>query len=120
MILPRDFVRRCATSYPDKVAFVDGAIRRTWGQMHERSDRLASALQAIGIGKGDVVAILAHDHVEVLEHWFACIKIGAVRVGVNWRYAPREMLHLIHDCAAKVLIVQDNCLPLLGLSLIHI
>ncbi|MFZ5493000.1 MAG: class I adenylate-forming enzyme family protein [Pseudomonadota bacterium] len=114
MILPRDFVRRCAASYPDKVAFVDGGLRRTWGQMHERSDRLAAALQAIGIGKGDVVAILAHDHVEAIEHWFACLKIGAVRVGVNWRYAPREMLHLIHDCAAKVLIIQDNCLPLLG------
>ncbi len=114
MILPRDFVRRCAASYPDKVGFVDGTIRRTWGEVHERSDRLGAALQAMGIGKGDVVAILAHDHVEVLEHWFACLKIGAVRVGVNWRYAAREMLHLIKDCDARALIIQGNCVPLLA------
>lgn len=117
MVLLRDLLRRCAYSYADKVAYIDGDKRRTWSQMHERSDRFACALQAMGVGKGDMVAILAHDHVEVVEHFFGCMKIGAVRVGINWRYAPREMLHLIRDCDAKIILIQSNCLPLIVDSL---
>ena len=113
MLLPRDFIRRCAASYPDKAAFVDGDRIASWGAMHERSGRLAGALQAMGVAKGDVVAILSHDHLEVVEHWFACMKLGAVRVGINWRYAPREILHLIRDAGARILFVQANCVALL-------
>ncbi len=114
MRLPRDFIRSTAIGFGDKTAFVDGDLRRSFAELDQRSDRLGSALQAMGIGKGDVVAILAHDIVEVIEHFYACAKIGAVRVGINWRYAPREMVHLVNDCQPKVVIIQDNCLPLLG------
>lgn len=113
MILPRDFIYRCAIAYGDKVALVDGDCRRTWYELNERSDRLACALQDLGVKKGDTVAIFAFDHVEVIEHWFACMKIGAVRVGINWRYAPREMLHLLQDSQAQVVFVEADCLPLL-------
>ena len=112
-MLPRDFIRRCAASHPDKAAFIDAERTATWGDMHQRSDCLAGALQAMGTNKGDVVAVLSHDHLEVVEHWFACMKLGAVRVGINWRYAPREMLHLIRDSGARILLVQANCVPLL-------
>lgn len=111
MLLPRDFVSRCVRSFPEKVAYIDGERSFTWRQTNERSDRLASGLQRLGIGKGDVVAILAHDHVEMAEHWYACSKIGALRTGINWRYAPREMLHIIRDSGAKAVIVQANCVP---------
>ncbi len=114
MLLPRDFIRSAAVSFGTKTAFVDGDIRRSFAELDQRSDRLASALQQLGVGKGAVVAILAHDIVEVIEHFYACLKIGAVRVGINWRYAPREMLHLINDCQPKVVVVQHSCLALLG------
>lgn len=113
MMLPRDFISRCARSFPEKVAYIDGGRMRTWREMHERSDRLAAALQSLGVGKGDVVAMLGHDRIEVFEHFFACMKIGALRTGVNWRYSEREMLHILDDCDAKVLIVHDECVPLL-------
>jgi acyl-CoA synthetase (AMP-forming)/AMP-acid ligase II len=114
--LPRDLVRHCAKSYPRKLAYVDGASgrTRTWEEMHQRSDRLAAALAALGIGKGDTVCILAHDIVEVVEHFFACLKLGAWRVGINWRFSPAQMLHVIRDSGARVILVQENCLPLLG------
>jgi acyl-CoA synthetase (AMP-forming)/AMP-acid ligase II len=89
MILPRDLLRRAGAALADRTAFIDGARRRSWGEMDQRSSRLATALQRHGIGKGDVCAVLAHERIEVLEHWFACLKLGALRVGINWRYAPR-------------------------------
>ncbi len=113
-MLPRDLLRRCAISHGDRVALIENERRVTWKQVNQRTDALAAALQAHGIGKGDVVAMLARDHIEVVELWFACLKIGAVRVGINWRYAPREMLHLVSDSGAKMVFVQADCLPLLG------
>lgn len=113
-ILPRDQLRRCAVSYPDKIALIENDRQLTWHQVNQRTDALAAGLQKLGVGRGDVVAMLAKDHLEVIEFWFACLKIGAVRVGINWRYAPREMLHLISDSAAKLVFIQAECLELLG------
>jgi acyl-CoA synthetase (AMP-forming)/AMP-acid ligase II len=110
----RDFLASAARVYPGKIAYVDGSRRRTWAEIDERAGRLATALQRLGIGKGDTVAILAHDHVEMVEHWHACAKIGAVRVGINWRYAAPSMLHILRDSGAKALIVQDRCEPSLA------
>jgi len=114
MLLARDLIVRNAASYPEKTAFIDGHSTRTWAEMHDRSDRWASSLQQLGITKGDVVAILAYDRIELIEHFFACMKSGAVRTGINWRYAPREMLHLIRDSNAKVIVVQAPLVPLLA------
>lgn len=113
MMLPRDFISRCARSFPRKVAYIDGDRKRTWREMDERSGRLAAALRSLGVGKGDVVAMLGHDRVEVFEHFFACMKTGALRTGINWRYSEREMLHILRDCGAKVLIVHAEAAHLL-------
>jgi acyl-CoA synthetase (AMP-forming)/AMP-acid ligase II len=111
--LPRDFTVRCARAYPAKTAYVDGDRSLTWGELHERSDRLAGALQALGVRKGDVVALLAHDHMELVEHWHACLKLGALRTAINYRYAPREIAHILSDSNARVLLVEDDLIPVL-------
>ena len=113
-ILPRDLLRRCAVSHGDKTALIEGQRQRSWAEVERRTNALAAGLQAIGVQKGDVVAMLAKDHLEVIELWFACLKIGAIRVGINWRYAPREMLHLIGDSNAKVVFIESACIELLG------
>lgn len=110
-MLPRDFLRRCAAAFPDRTALIDGDRQPTWRQLYERSGRLARALQGLGLGKGQASALLGHDHIEVIEHLHACAQIGALRVGVNWRYAEREILHLIRNCDAHVLLVQASCVP---------
>lgn len=108
-MLLRDYIRRAANSYGDKTAFIDGDIRRDWRTVDERSARFGAALQKLGVRKGDVVCILAHEHLEVIEHFLACAKIGAIRVGINWRYSPREQEHIIRDSSAKAVLVQANC-----------
>jgi acyl-CoA synthetase (AMP-forming)/AMP-acid ligase II len=87
----RDLVRRLATVVPDKTAYVDPARAVTWGEVHERSDRLAAALGQLGLSKGARSAIISYETVDVMEHWIACAKAGIARTGINWRYARREM-----------------------------
>lgn len=113
-LLPRDMVAHCARSFPGKPAYVDGASERvrTWREMDERSNALAAALQGLGIGATDVVCVLAHDIVEVVEHHFACLKLGAWRVGINWRFSPVQMLHVIRDSEAKAVLIQNDCVTL--------
>jgi len=110
----RDFIPRCASSYPDKTAFIHRDTHRTWTDMHRRSSRLGAALQSLGIRKGDVTGILSMNRIELAEHWFACLKTGIVRAGVNWRYSTREMLHTIRDCDLKALIIAADRVPQLA------
>lgn len=88
--LPRDQIARCGHHYPRHPAYVAGDVSRSWGEMDARSDRIAAALQALGTRRGDAVGMLAGEFVEVYEHFFGCLKIGAIRVGINRRLAVRE------------------------------
>mgnify|MGYP003145160903 FL=1 len=108
-MLPRDLLTRCARNFPNKIAYYCGDRSATWSQMDQRADQLASGLQQLGIGQGETVAILTHETIEVYEHFFACMKIGAVRVSLNWRYAAEEMRHVLKDSNAKAVIVQARC-----------
>lgn len=108
-MLLRDLIPRCAVKFRDDIAFVDNSARRTWAEMHERSSRLAAALQNLGLMKGQTSAILSRNRLELAEHWFACLKTGAVRAGINFRYSADQMLYAIHDCDARVLLVDSSC-----------
>lgn len=108
-MLPRDLLVRCAQNFPNKVAYHCGDRSATWSQMNRRADQLTAALQQLGVGQGDTIAILTHETIEVYEHFFACMKMGAVRVGLNWRYAAEEMRHVLKDSNARAVIVQASC-----------
>ncbi len=98
--------RHNARNYPSKTAYVDGDRRIDWARLNERACRLAQFLLAAGVGRGDRVASISCDCIELVEVVVACAKIGAVRVGVNHRYAPREIEHILDDSGARVVFVQ--------------
>jgi acyl-CoA synthetase (AMP-forming)/AMP-acid ligase II len=114
MAFPRDLVKAASRNYPSKTAFICGDRRATWAQMDQRSDRLANALQGLGLKKGDAVATLSQERIEVHEHFYACMKTGAIRIGVNPRYVWREIEHVLRDSRTRFLFVEDRCLPLIG------
>lgn len=111
-MLVRDYLDGNAACWPERLAYVSRSGRFTWAATADRVRRLASALQHLGVKKGDVVATLSLDTQEVVEAWFASCTIGAVRTGVNYRYAPREIAHIVNDAGVRVLIVQDEFEPL--------
>lgn len=108
-MLLRDYIGRCAATYPAEVAYVTGAVQRTWSETHARTDHLAGALQQLGLAKGDSVGILSHNRIEIAEHWLSCLKAGMVRCGINWRYSAREILHAIRDSDCRAIIIQSEC-----------
>jgi acyl-CoA synthetase (AMP-forming)/AMP-acid ligase II len=107
-MLLRGYLRGQAVARPDHIAYIAGSERRTWAEVWERSARLASALIRLGVTAGDVVAFLGQDGFEQVETWFASAMLGTLRVGLNWRYSPKEMAHVLRDSGASVLIVGDT------------
>lgn len=107
-MLERDLVRKSAINHGHEIAYHDRDGHRTWAEMDDRSDRLARVLADLGVAKGMRTAILSSNRIEVAEHWFACLKTGMVRVGINWRYSAADMLHVIRDSDARVILVETE------------
>ena len=104
-----DYLARRELYSPARLAIIDSGKnpewRLTFGQMNARANRLANWLRdAAGVGKGDRVAILAHDGVEHLDTFFACGKLGAIHTALNWRLHPQELAGIVAATTPKVLI----------------
>lgn len=106
-------IKRNGTFWSSKDAFVELERKVSWGDYHRRTDALGHGLRALGVGIGDRVLILSYDHIEIAETFGACMKIGAVRVGLNPRLALREIVELIHDCSPRAVFVHKDHRPLL-------
>ena len=82
-----DYLGRRTIYSPDTLAVVDTGktpeLRLSFAQMSERANRLANALRAAGVDKGDRVAMLALDGVEHLDLLCACGKLGAIHTALN-------------------------------------
>jgi 3-oxocholest-4-en-26-oate---CoA ligase len=92
-----------ADRIPDRLALRHGARQVCWGDFERRSARLAGALQARGIGRGDAVAAYLYNRPEYFEIFFGALKIRAVPTNVNYRYSSDELLALLENAEAKVL-----------------
>lgn len=86
----------------------------SFAEVDARSNRLANSLAARGIGRGDRVALLAHAAPVFFELAFACARLGAIMVPLNWRLAPREIAGILADAGPSLLIVADALQPLLA------
>ena len=76
-------VRSHAATQPTKVALVQGDKTQTWGQLYERSCRVANALKAAGVGPQDRVAFLDKNGIDHFEVFYACGLLNAVSVDIN-------------------------------------
>ncbi len=97
-----------ALRHPDREAYVcAGTGRRfTFRQTNARVNRLANALTALGLRKGDVVAFLSTNRVEVVEIYFALAKTGIIGLPLNYRLAPVELVELVTSMGATGLLIE--------------
>jgi acyl-CoA synthetase (AMP-forming)/AMP-acid ligase II len=113
-----DIPRRNARRFPRREGLVFGDVRHTWSQVDERVNRLASALSATGMRRGDRVAILAQNDHRYLESYWALAKAGIVAVPLNYRLVERELTQLLDHSQASGLIFgpgyEDVSAQLLG------
>ena len=110
-----DWLAYHARHNADWPACVDlGTGRRfTYAELNARSTRLATGLAAgHGVGKGDRVAMIAANSTDFFELMFACWKLGAVFMPLNWRLHAREMSALLAHGEPKVLFCDEEFAPL--------
>ncbi len=69
----------------------------TFGDLEVRSNRLAQVLHERGIVRGDRLAFLLANRVEIIDLWIACAKLGVTVVPINVLYQPREIAHIVTD-----------------------
>ena len=103
-LTPLSFLRRAAAVYPDKLAVVHGASRFTYRELEERCRRLAGALAARGVGKGDTVAVLAPNIPPLLEAHYGVPMTGGVLNALNTRLDAATIAFILEHGGAKVLI----------------
>jgi fatty-acyl-CoA synthase len=91
----------------------DKSLRRhSYGEYHRRTRALASALQKLGLQKGERVATLCWNHHAHLEAYFGVPAAGGVMHTLNLRLAPDELGWIAADAADRFLIVDDILMPL--------
>jgi len=102
-----DWLAYYAEFDPGRLAAVDLATQRwlTYGQFNERATRLATALrERFGVEHGDRVAFLAHNSTDHFEAMFACWKLGAIFVPLNWRLSVHETAAILEHCEPRVVL----------------
>ena len=103
-------LEQMAKDYPnhDCVLYTDRPFRMTYGEFNAACDRAAKAFLAMGIKKGDHVAIWATNYPEWIITLFATAKIGAILVTVNTNYKIFEMEYLMRQSDSMTLILIEN------------
>jgi malonyl-CoA/methylmalonyl-CoA synthetase len=76
----------------------------TFGDIDARSNRMARALTARGLAKGDRLSVYLANCVEFIDLYLACIKLGVIFVPINILYRDREMSHILRDAEPKLLV----------------
>ena len=85
----------------------------TFGELEERSNRLAHAFRARGLGAGDRVAFFLANRVEVIDLWIAGVKLGLILVPINVLYRERELRHILSDASPAAVITSRDLAPFL-------
>ncbi|HEY7976479.1 MAG TPA: long-chain fatty acid--CoA ligase [Ktedonobacterales bacterium] len=91
----------------------DGYERSTYGEVFARVERLAAALEELGVRRGDRVATLAWNSTRHYELYFAVPCMGAVLHTLNLRLPPNQAAYIIQDATDKVIFVDADLMPLL-------
>lgn len=109
-------IERAEKYFPKKEIIsrtLGGTQRFSYKEMGERTRSLASALESLGIKKGDKVGTFAWNHHRHLEAYFAIPSMGAVLHTINIRLSEEHLSYIINHAEDKILLVDVDLLPLL-------
>lgn len=101
------------TAAPDQRITYADQVEMTYTQFGQRVARLGSALTALGLGQGAVIAMLDYDSHRYLECFFAVPMMGATLHTVNIRLSPEQVLYTITHAEDDAILVHEDFLPLL-------
>jgi fatty-acyl-CoA synthase len=111
-LTPLEFRERAARLFGSKIGLVDGEKRFTYAEYDVRINRLANALQGLGVSPGEVVSFLTTNSHQLLEAYYAVPQINAVLNPINIRLSQEEIEYIINHAGTRVLCFQADFLPL--------
>jgi len=105
---PLSFIERAAQVYPDQLAIIHGNLRQDWATTYSRCKKLASALQKIGIGIGDTVAVMLPNTPPMVEAHFGVPMSGAVLNCLNTRLDPEAIAFMLNHGESRVVLIDPE------------
>src|SRR5215210_2499813 len=102
--------RNTASRHPDRVAFRTKAdeVSLTWSELRERVDALARGLHALGVRRGDTVALMLANRPEFHVADLAALSLGATPFSIYATSSPDQIAYVVGDAEAKVAIVEQT------------
>src|SRR3954471_7253608 len=107
-------IERNASFAPEKPAIHFEGQTLTYAAFADRITQTARALKSdLGVSRGDRVAILSLNRPDYLVLLYACARLGAILIPLNWRLAIPEQLFILSDAGTKVLMLEQAFAALL-------
>jgi fatty-acyl-CoA synthase len=108
-----DFIDRNAAFAPDKPALGCAGAVLSYAALAQRIAATARALKSeLGFERGDRLAVLATNQPDYLVLLYACARLGAMLVPLNWRLALPEQLYILRDAAVKAVVLEEAFAPM--------
>jgi len=101
-----------AARFPDRLALSYEDEEITYGELLERTRRMAAVLGEAGIERGDVVAVLLHNAPRFVDVMLGCAHLGAIVMPLNWRLAGPELRYIVEHAGAKTIVSEPELQPL--------
>lgn len=105
-----------ADEAPDRMAVLSKYGGRTLGELNANANRLARVLRAHGVGPDVGVALLCRNRPEFVETVAACQRSGGRMTPINWHISPPEVVYIVANCEARVLIADVAFAPAVALA----
>ena len=109
-----DFLTISAAIVPDRAAIIFEGKKTTFGQLNERTNRLANAMSILGVKKGDRVALIHVNTPACIEVYFATAKLGAIYVPLNFRGKADEQEYMINFAGVNTIFIGDRYVDMLN------
>jgi acyl-CoA synthetase (AMP-forming)/AMP-acid ligase II len=100
-----------AKKYPNTIALKDRRRALTYRELNRRVNRLSHSLLSLGLKKGDKIAVLLENCIEIVEVYLATAKTGLVIVPINFRLIGPDVEYIVDDSDAQAMIVHDEFTP---------
>jgi acyl-CoA synthetase (AMP-forming)/AMP-acid ligase II len=97
-----------AKKFPNTVMLKDSRRSFTYPQANRRVNQLAHSLLSLGLSKGDKIAVLLENSIEIVEIFLATAKTGIVIVPINFRLVSTEVEYIADNSDARAMIVHDE------------
>jgi long-chain acyl-CoA synthetase len=102
------FLEESASKYPDKACTIFKGATISYKEMNTITDKVAGALAALGVKKGDRVGVFMPNTPQFVMAYFGILKAGGVVVATNPLYTPPEIEHQVNDAGIEIMLVMSN------------